>query len=553
MMTLIRDYIADLQSEFKGYGRKTLRKDLLAGLTTGAVALPVALAFGISSGSDASAGLIAAIIAAFVVGTLSGASFQISGPTGAMAAILIPLATKYGLEAVFASAALAGILLIVAGLSKTGKIINLIPTAVITGFTSGIAMLVVLGQADNLLGVHSEGENALQRVIFLFQNSPPVNPYALIYSVAVAVFIFLFPRKWNAIVPGSLLAIIIATMVQSIIKLPVATVGTIPQTLIHETRLDISFFTSLSNWQMILLPGTSIAVLCLIESLLCGVIGGRMKGETLNADRELVAQGIGNVILPFFGGVPVTAAIARTSVAIKSGCRTRATGLIQGAFLLASMFVLSPFMSQIPFSALAGLLMVIAWRMNDWSSIRYIFQRRFHGAIVQFFITLAATVIFDLTIAIAAGCIVATILFVVKMLDLDVTVSEYDPSRMDGDFDLPLRTEVVYITGSLFFGSVGKLEAKLKESGAQLLILSMRGVPSVDVSAVQALLTFCKARKKSDMHVAFSCLAPDVRKMLDRSGVTELLGEGAYFPTTKEAIVWYSGQTLTTEQKNESV
>ncbi|MDR2889047.1 MAG: SulP family inorganic anion transporter, partial [Lachnospiraceae bacterium] len=478
-MKLIGDYIGDLRREFAGYGGTALRKDLLAGITTGAVALPLAIAFGTSSGADAAAGLIAAIVAAFVIGALSGASYQISGPTGAMAAILVPLSARYGLKAVFAASALAGVLLIAIGLFKMGKIVNLLPTAVITGFTSGIALLIALGQVENLLGVKAEGENILRKLWGLITERPTVNVHALVFGLVVTLFILLWPKQLNKKVPGSLVAVILATAVQAVASFPVETVGTIPQTLINETRLDLAYLTEPGLLDIILLPGVSIAMLCLIESLLCGVVGGRMKGETMNADRELVAQGIGNLILPFMGGVPSTAAIARTSVAIRSGAQTRMTGIIHGVFLLAAMFLLGPLMADIPLSALAGVLIVTAWRMNEWANIGYLFRRRFRGAITKFAVTLAATVIFDLTIAIAAGLVIAVVLFVLKMSNLDLTVSEFDPSRMEEELELPMHVEVIYITGALFFGSVDRLEKGIGAAGAELVILSMRGVPSV--------------------------------------------------------------------------
>lgn len=539
-MKIIKDYISDLRREFSGYGGKKLQKDILAGITTGAVALPLAIAFGTSSGADAAAGLIAAIVAAFVIGALSGASYQISGPTGAMAAILIPLASRSGLKAVFAASALAGVILLLIGLLKLGKIVNLLPTAVITGFTSGIALLIALGQIENLLGVSAVGDNILRKLWNLLTGRPAVNFYALVFGLLVALFIFLWPKKLNQKVPGSLIAVILATALQFIFRFPVETVGAIPKTLLNETRLDFTYLTQPGLLDILLLPGISIAMLCLIESLLCGVVGGRMKNETMNADRELIAQGIGNLILPFMGGVPSTAAIARTSVAIRSGAQTRMTGIIHGVFLLAAMFLLGPLLADIPLSALAGVLMVTAWRMNEWESIGYLFKHRFRSAIAKFSVTLIATVVFDLTIAIAAGLIIAVLLFVVKMSNLDVSVSEFDPSRLDEALDLPLHTEVAYITGALFFGSIDKLDKGIRAANARLVILSMRGVPSVDVSAVQCLQTFCEDQTRAGNNVVFSCLNPGVREMFDRGGLTEFLGEGGYFQTTKEALVKYS-------------
>ena len=316
-----------------------------------------------------------------------------------------------------------------AGLCKAGRIVNLLPAPVITGFTSGIAIIIALGQLEPFLGVRSEGAGTLLRVYNIFAGGFAPNFYAIAVGTAVVLCMCLWPRKWASLVPASLVSIVLAALLSSLFGLfglPVATVGAIPKTLIHESRLTFgALYSSLSD--PILLAGTSIAALGMIESLLCGVAGGRMKGEKLNVDRELVAQGIGNIVLPFLGGVPATAAIARSSVAIKSGCRTRLTGIIQGVILTLSMFLLAPLMSRIPLAALSGVLMVTAWRMNEWNSIRYIFGRKFHGGVTKFLITLSATVIFDLTVAIAAGVFFAVVAFVVKVASIDVTVSEIDP------------------------------------------------------------------------------------------------------------------------------
>ncbi len=530
---MVGDYVRDMRKEFRGYDGAAFQSDALAGVTVAAVALPLALAFGVGSGADAASGLITAIVSAFVIGTLGGASFQISGPTGAMTAILMPLAAKYGMQGIFAAGVLAGIILIASGLLKMGKLVYYLPAPVIAGFTSGIAVIIAMGQLENFFGATSEGSETLERFFNIFHDFSP-NWFATTIGLFVILLMFFWPKKWAAKVPGSLAGVLAATLIALILPIPVDKVGDIPRTLIHEQHLTLAQF--FQSFDVILVPAVSIAALGMIESLLCGVAGGRMKGEKLNGDRELIAQGIGNLLLPFMGGVPATAAIARSSVAIKSGCRTRMTGIVQGAVLLLSMFLLGPLMSRIPLAALSGVLVVTAWRMNEWHSIRYIFGRRFKYGAAKFLITMIVTIVFDLTIAIAAGAMLAIILFVTKVSDLEVTVSEVDPERLGGRIKPSRHTQVVYITGPMFFGAIDRFESGVKEAKGEVVIFSMRGVPYIDTSGVQALLEFCQAKEIEGVTVLFAAIQPKVKEMLDRGGITELLGESAFFGNAMDAI-----------------
>ena len=429
---MFKDYIRDLKNEFKGYNMQTLLQDILAGLTVAAVALPLALAFGVSSGADAGAGLITAIIAGLVIGVLSGASYQISGPTGAMSAILIGLSTTYGLQGVFIASFLSGCMLIIASLFKLGKIVSFIPTSVITGFTSGIAIIIALGQIDNFFGTTSVGSSALEKLFSYLKLGFPVSLPTVFFGILVVVIMLIWPKKWGEYCPSSLAGIIIALICQLCLNLPVHEVGTIPSTLFPEARLSFSSL-HLSTITQLMLPALSIAALGMIESLLCGASAGKMKNEKLNADRELMAQGIGNMLIPLFGGVPATAAIARTSVAIKAGGKTRLVSVFHSIVILISMFLLGSLMSRIPLSALAGVLMVTAWRMNDWQEIKTLFHNRVKTNISQYLITMCATVVFDLTVAIVIGVMVSIILFVLNNSHLHIEVRDIDKDRVGKD------------------------------------------------------------------------------------------------------------------------
>lgn len=524
-------------NEFKGYNAKKFGKDMLAGITVAAVALPLALAFGVGSGASAAAGLVTAIVAGLIIGALSGASFQISGPTGAMTVILLSLVSQSGPQGMFLACFLSGLLLILAGVLKLGDLVSFIPLPVITGFTSGIAVIIALGQINNITGFASEGTEAVERIISYFTYTQTLDLGALLTGGAVIILMILYPKKWNAVLPSSLAAIVLATAVTTLLQLSVQTVGEIPRTLFLSERFTLSGF-SFSHINELLMPAISIAALGMIESLLCGASAGRMKGEKLNASAELIAQGVGNIALPFFGGVPATAAIARTSVAVKAGAQTRLTSIFHSAVLLLSMVTLGGVMSQIPLSALAGVLIITAWRMNEWNVIRDIFAKRHKSAIAQFLVTMVCTVVFDLTIAIVIGVIFSVLTFVVKISQMQVTVSELIPEKIEGNSIIdPQNTAVLYITGPLYFGSVRRLEdCLLTLRGKERLIFSMRGVPLADLSAAQALFDLCKELMGKGTQIYFSCLQIAVEDMFTKCGLTELIGEKCFFWSTDQAI-----------------
>lgn len=544
---MIKRYFKRLKAEFKGYNAGKFGKDVLAGITVAAVALPLALAFGISSGATAAAGLITALIAGVVIGLLSGASYQISGPTGAMAAILCSLVATYQIQGVFIACFMSGAILLLCGIFKLGGLVQFIPTPVITGFTSGIAIIIAFGQINNLTGLKCEGASTIDKIVSYFNTPQTLNFEAIAIGVCVIVFMLIYPKKLNAIIPSSLMSIIIATALNFIFNFNVGIVGEIPQTLLLNDRLDITAidFDTVKN---LIFPAISIAALGLIESLLCGASAGRMKNEKLDSDQELVAQGIGNMLIPFFGGVPATAAIARTSVAIKSGAQTRIAGVIHSLVLLASMFLLGGVMSKIPMAALAGVLIVTAWRMNEFAVIKDIFGRKIKTAMFQYLITMAATVIFDLTVAIIIGILFSVIMFVLKVSDMTVNVADVDPAKIDiADKDGKLGgTKVVYVTGPLYFGTSNKLSEKLShlevDDGGKL-IFSMRGVPIADISGVQAMKEICDSLSARKIEIYFSCVQPAVDEMFHRCGLIETYGEERFFWSTDKAMKFIAGET----------
>lgn len=540
-MHLIRDYVQDLKTEFGDYNGKRFARDLMAGVTVAAVALPLALAFGVSSGATAAAGLVTAIIGGVLISALSGASFQISGPTGAMAAILLTLAAKYGMQGILIACFFAGIILVIAGILKLGRVIYLIPSSVITGFTSGIAIIIALGQLDNFFGVTSEGDLAILKVLSYFTKGFDPNFYAVGIGAAVILIMVIWPKKWNSVFPSSLASLIIVLIANRFAEFDVAVVGEIPKTLFLPERLSLSGIDLSQFWDL-MIPAFSIAALGMIESLLCGASAGKMKKERINGDRELVAQGIGNIVIPLFGGVPATAAIARSSVAIKAGGETRLTGILHAVILLLSMFVLAPIMSEIPLAALSGVLIVTAWRMNDWENIHFIFDHKFKTGMFKFFITMGATVVLDLTQAIIIGVAFSTVMVVVKLTDIDITIADISSERLE-EIDITLpdisgKIRIAYLTGTIFFAVTDKLKKQLTNLGdTEVLILSMRGVPTIDLSGIQTLVELVGELQEEGVAVMLSSVQPKVLEGLKRGGLIEMIGEERIFPSAEFAIV----------------
>lgn len=523
---MLEGYILDLKKEFSNYNRQKLIKDILAGMTVAAVALPLALAFGVSSGADAGAGLITAIIAGIVIGVLSGASYQISGPTGAMSAILIGLSQTYGIQGVFIASFLSGCMLVVASLFKFGRIVSFIPSSVITGFTSGIAIIIALGQIDNFFGTVSQGGNALDKLLSYFHLGFTIDLSIVFFGVLVVLIMLVWPQKWAQYFPSSLAGIVIALIINLVFSFDVVEVGTIPSTLLPEARLSIGEI-NLNVLTQLMLPALSIAALGMIESLLCGASAGKMKNEKINADRELMAQGIGNMLIPLFGGVPATAAIARTSVAIKAGGQTRLVSVIHSIVLLISMFVLGPLMSRIPLSALAGVLMVTAWRMNDWQEIHSLFHNRVKTNISQYLITMIATVIFDLTVAIVIGVLVSMILFVLNNSHLTISIRDVEKERVGKDLKHHhMTTRIVYLTGPLFFGTQEQLSQSIESLGDSIeaIVFSMRGVSSIDDSGIHELEDIVKTMKQKNCYVILSGVQENVLCQMERHHFIEYIG-----------------------------
>ena len=530
------------RDEFGSYTLLKFQQDLMAGLTVAAVALPLALAFGVASGATAAAGLVTAILAGFVIGALSGAPYQVSGPTGAMSAVLIVLVQRYGLQGIWVAGFISGFLLLLIGLFKLGRFIAFIPAPVITGFTSGIALIIFIGQIDNFLGVKTPAKDAaLAKFLGYFGGGFSPDWHTIILAGIVIAAMLLWPKKLNARFPASLLGIILATALNMVIKWSVPEIGAIPQTLILADRFNPLAFdwSTLPNF---IAPALTITALSAIESLLCGSVASNMTGIRLQANQELVGQGIGNMLIPFFGGVPATAAIARTSVGIKSGGHTRLVSIIHAVGLLLSMLLLAPVMAHIPMAALAGVLMVTAVRMNEWHSIQFMFGKKFKTDMIAFLITMFATITLDLTQAILIGSFVAGAVFLNKIASIEIDVQDVDPDKLKArgiqTSGSCQHVRVAFLTGPLFFAATGQFNESFANLGqTHALILSMRGVPLIDTSGIDALRGLHERLQKQGGTLMFAGMHENVRGMLERAQLTEQIGAQNFFWSSDQAIV----------------
>ncbi len=528
--------------EFSDYNRAAFQRDVLAGITVTAVSLPLALAFGVASGVSAAAGIVTAILAGVIVGMLSGAGYQISGPTSTTVAVLVILASRYGLEGVWAASVMAGVFILLLGIFNLGQIVNFIPSAVIVGFTSGNALTILIGQIDNLLGTHTptEGNSLLKLLNFFHFNYIP-NLIALGLALLVIAIMLLWPKQLNVRFPGSLLALIVVTAVALLFNLDVPTIGTIPQTILLDQRLTANNVPWV-HLPDLFAPALSLAALCAIESLLCGAVAERMIGVKMVSSQVLIAHGVGNIVTPFFGGLPAAAVIARTSLAIKSGGRTRVMSIVQALTLLAIALVMAPLISRVPMAVLAGVLAVTCWRMNDWYEIRDIFRRRFKSAMFAFSSTVIATVALDLTSAIIVGIGLSALIFVFQSSRGSMAVMPVSAERMRADgYEMKSdanRIVVAYVGGPLFFGTVNRFNMTLDElRGNEDLILSMRTVPLLDTTGVRAIESLIMQFEREERRIYLSGLTEPVRSYLNRAGIIARLGDDYIFWSAYEAIL----------------
>ncbi|RVT51130.1 STAS domain-containing protein [Rubrivivax albus] len=538
-----------LLSHLRGYGRAQAVADIGAGLTVGVVALPLAMAFAIASGVKPEAGLVTAIIAGFLISALGGSSVQIGGPAGAFIVIVYGIVERYGLANLLISTMLAGVLLIALGALKLGALVRYVPVSIVIGFTNGIAVLIGLSQVKDFLGL----DIAKMPADFFLQIGTlagalhTINPLAVAIAGASLAVVVLWPksyamptapvgliartRRLAAHVPGTVVALAGATLAVTVLGLDVETIGSrfggIPQSLPDIALPSFDWLTV----QQLLVPTVTIALLGAIESLLCARVADTMADiPKHDPNQELMAQGVANLAAPLWGGIPATGTIARTVTNVRAGGRTPVAGMVHAATLLTVMLVAAPLAMNVPLASLAGILMFVAWNMGEWHE--FVRLRRFHPTYRAILVgTFATTVIFDLTVAVQLGLVLACVFFIWRMGQL----FRVEPATKH---PLPPGVVVFELYGSLFFGAVGKIEAlppRVAE-GTRAVVLEMHRLVLLDSSGLDALQQLHRALTKRDIALVLAHVNEQPLALVRSSGFEAELGPENVVPTVGDAF-----------------
>lgn len=530
-----------LLDSFKGYNAGLLSKDILAGITVGVVALPLAMAFAIASGLKPEAGIFTAIIAGGLISILGGSRVQIGGPAGAFIVIVYGIVEHYGLANLLLATAMSGVFLFLMGLFRLGTLIRFIPVAVIIGFTNGIAILIGLSQVKEFFGLQITKMPAefFQTIQTLYAAADTVNPIALMLSMGSLALLIC----WRAFqkhlgylshIPGTVIAMAAATIVTSILNLPVDTIGSrfggIPSGLPSFEWIPISWSTA----QFVIAPAITLALLGAIESLLCARIADGLIHDRHESNQELMAQGIANVVSPFFGGMPATGTIARTVTNIQSGASTPIAGIVHSITLLVIILFGAPLAKDIPLASLAAILMFVAWNMGEWGKFADLKQFRLPYRLTMlsvFFLT----IILDLTVAIQVGLLLAFITFIYRISSL----SRYESAST---IDFPEleqhrgNVSAFRIYGAIFFGAVKILERIENELPTKVLVLDLKNVIYIDVSGMDALLELEEVCKNRGIKLMICGLAHQPYEMAERGGLMGRLPVNCICPDLHHGI-----------------
>ena len=523
-----------LLSCMKGYNRSSFFNDLNAGISVGILALPLAMAFGIASGVTPEQGLYTAIIAGFIISVFGGSKVQIGGPTGAFIIIVAGIISQYGYASLAIATVMAGVFLVIMGITKMGNAIRYIPRPVTVGFTNGIAILIMSTQVKDFLGLKMESvpEDFIPKVMAIWDNIGTANwQTILVGAISMAIIIF-WPKPWRKRVPGMIGAIIIVTLVTYLLDLKVETIysrfGEIPNSLPKFHWLDFDF----SNIKNLVMPAMTIAILAAIESLLSAVVADGMIDDKHDSNQELIAQGMANIATPFFLGIPATGAIARTATNIKNGGKTPIAGVVHCFVLVFILIFAAPYAQYIPLATLSAVLLVVAYNMGDWSAFPRM-RRLPRSDDTVFIATFLLTVVFGLTLAIEVGMILAAMLFIrrvsqttqVMIVDkkLETDLSKYS---LEGK-DIPEGVMIFRIFGVLMFGAADKLEGILSDMGEppKIIILRMRTVLAMDATALGILENLYEKMNKRGIRLMITGAHSQPLHMMEKSGFIEKLGE----------------------------
>lgn len=545
------DFQPKFFSTLRNYSKEKFFTDLMAGVIVGIVALPLAIAFGIASGVSPEQGLITAIIAGFIISFLGGSTVQIGGPTGAFIVVVYGIIQEFGISGLAIATVMAGILLLLMGFLKLGTVIKFIPYPIIVGFTSGIALTIFTTQMKDLFGLSMESVPAdfISKWGAYFRSAPTVNFWSAAVGILSILIIIVTPRFIKKI-PGSLIAIVVMTVAVYLLRKYAGVSGI--ETIGDRFEIDASLpALTVPAFNMdtihILLPAAfTIAILGAIESLLSATVADGVTGDQHNSNTELIAQGAANIVVPFFGGIPATGAIARTMTNINNGGRTPVAGIVHAVVLLLILLFLGPLTKHIPMACLAGVLVIVSYNMSEWRTFRSLLKNSRSDTAVLL-TTFLLTVIFDLTIAIEIGLLLAMLLFMKRMSEttrvsvvkdrIDLS-SEGEIFHEEEKLDLRKGVEVYEIDGPFFFGIANKFDECMKILGdkPRVRIIRMRKVPFMDTTGLHNLESLYRLAQKEKIQVVLSGVNEEVRKVLVKSGLADKIGTENICSNIQEAV-----------------
>jgi SulP family sulfate permease len=527
-----------LKHKDKELSREQLTKDIISGVIVAVIALPLSVALAISSGVSPEKGLITAIIAGFLISFLGGSRVQIGGPTGAFVIIVYGIIETYGIKGLTIATIMAGIILVILGLLRFGDMIKYIPYTITTGFTAGIAVVLFSTQVKDLLGLKIDkvpSEFIHKWSVYISHISTTQWQTLLIGLLSIIIIVY-WP-KFNKTIPGSLVALVIATVLVKFLKLPVETIGDRFGEISSRIPAPALEIVDMNTVIMLIKPAITIALLAGIESLLSAVVADGMIGKKHNSNMELIAQGIANVASALFGGIPATGAIARTAANIKNGAKTPISGVVHAITLLLIMVLFMPLAKLIPMTTLAAILTVVAYNMSDIDAFRALLKAP-KSDITVLLITFIFTVVFDLVIAIGVGMVVTMFLFIRRMSEHTKIYRASNIDNNEDGYDFQDRILIYEIKGPLFFGASQDFMDVMREvnSTADVLILKMGHVPIMDATAYDALLQIYERCKKSNILLMFSEIGEQPMKVMDRMGLVRLLGNKSFYPSLEAAL-----------------
>ncbi|MBE6072359.1 MAG: STAS domain-containing protein [Clostridium butyricum] len=524
--------------------KQQVAKDVIAGIIVAVIALPLSIALAISSGVSPEKGLITAIFAGFLISCLGGSKVQIGGPTAAFVTIIYSIIAEHGLDGLITAVIMAGIIMVIMGLLKFGSLIKYVPRTITVGFTAGIAVTLFSGQLKDLLGLQIENvpSEFIPKWASYFASMNTLNIYSLVIGIVCIVIIAIWP-KINKVIPGSMIALIVSTVLVQILNLPVDTIGSRFTEISSSIPMPSIPSFSVATINKLFTPAITIAILGSLESLLSAVVADEMIGDTHDSNMELVAQGIANITSGLFGGIPATGAIARTAANVKSGGKSPISGMVHAITLLFTMLLLMPLAKMIPMTTLSAILIVVAYNMSGWRTFKELLSAP-KSDIIVLLVTFGCTVIFDLVVAIGFGMIMTMALFMKRVTDTTEIRDLVYEKVFEKDITEMLeeasgKIGIYQVNGPIFFGVVQEFIQKTKELNAsmEVLILDMRHTHAVDASAVDAMNKLITQCSKLNIKLYLTHVNEQPSKVLGKMGFTSRLGKENIYETKTQAIV----------------